>query len=467
MLKKITPFLLACLLALPASAQEYSRGAELDPDLYNSLPRKAVQLSRGYTGLPASVSLKDYAPFPGNQGRYSSCTAWAAAFAARTISESLAINRYDRAQTSGSVFSPAFVYKSISSDPLCKQGTVISHALDLMRNTGVPRMSELERNTDFIRVSPAMYRDSRKYTIGGYSTLFRFSRTEGPGDDGPRAVKKSLFEGKPVIIGMNTPDSFMKLKGKTLWKPVESPAVNWGGHAMCVVGYDDKFGGGAFELQNSWGDDWGNQGYGWSSYADFSRFVNEAYELIENLDEFKDRVEYSGFVDIELRNSPEAMPVRFDGAGFYRALRAYPSGTRFRYIMGNNSPAYVYAFASDSATGATTRIFPPEGVSPVLDYRENAVAFPGEHSWIEMDGVRGEDYLVVLFAKRELDIEAVRARFQREGGSFPERVARAVGPDYIPPARARYDSNRLSFSAVMPGNRAVLGLLLAIEHTAR
>jgi hypothetical protein len=311
-----------------------------------------------------------------------------------------------------------------------------------------------------------MYRDSRKYTIGGYSTLFRFSRTESPGQNGVTAVKKSLSEGKPVIIGMNTPDSFMKLKGKNLWKPVESPALNWGGHAMCVVGYDDNFAGGAFELQNSWGADWGDRGYGWVSYADFGRFVNEAYELIENLDEFKDRVEYSGFVDIELRNSGEGMPVKFDGTGFYRTARAYPSGTRFRYITGNNSPAYVYAFASDSSTGATTRIFPPEGISPVLDYRENAVAFPGEHSWIELDNVTGLDYLVVLFAKRELDIDALRGRFEREGGGFPGRVAQAVGPDYIPPAGVRYDSKRLAFSTVMPDNRAVLGLLLAIEHSA-
>jgi C1A family cysteine protease len=467
MLKKITLSLLICLFALTAAAQQYSRGADFDPEIYNRLPQKAVQLSRGYTGLAASVSLKNYAPFPGDQGKYSSCTAWASAFAARTMLESIAINRHDRTRTSGSVFSPVFVYKSISDDPLCKRGTMISRALDLMQKEGVPRMADFERNTDFIRVSPAMYRDSRKYTIGGYSTLFRFSRTEKSGPGGVTAVKKSLSEGKPVIIGMNTPDSFMKLKGKNLWKPLESPAVNWGGHAMCVVGYDDNFAGGAFELQNSWGTDWGDRGYGWVSYADFSRFVNEAYELIENLDEFKDRVEYTGFVDIELRNSGESMPVRFDTAGFYRTTRAYPSGTRFRYIMGNNSPAYVYAFASDSASGATTRIFPLDGISPVLDYRENAVAFPGEHSWIELDNISGVDYLVVLFAKRELDIDALRVRFERERGSFPERVARAAGTGYIPPSSARYDSGRLAFSAVMPNNRAVLGLLLAIEHSAR
>jgi hypothetical protein len=74
MKKPLLP-LLVCLFSLPAAAQEFSRGATLDPEIYNSLPQKAVQLSRDYADLPVSVSLKNYAPFPGSQGQYSSCTA--------------------------------------------------------------------------------------------------------------------------------------------------------------------------------------------------------------------------------------------------------------------------------------------------------------------------------------------------------------------------------------------------------
>jgi hypothetical protein len=65
------------------------------------------------------------------------------------------------------------------------------------------------------------------------------------------------------------------------------------------------------------------------------------------------------------------------------------------------------------------------------------MAFPGEHSWIELDNVSGVDCLTVLFAKRELDLDALWARFEREDGDFPRRVA------------------RLAFSALMPNNRAV------------
>ncbi|MDR0640856.1 MAG: hypothetical protein LBG07_00180 [Treponema sp.] len=37
--------------------------------------------------------------------------------------------------------------------------------------------------------------------------------------------------------------------------------------------------------------------------------------------------------------------------------------------------------------------------------------------------------------------------FAAEGGSFPGRVARAVGQDYIPPSQVKYEPNRLSFTA--------------------
>jgi hypothetical protein len=100
----------------------------------------------------------------------------------------------------------------------------------------------------------------------------------------------------------------------------------------------------------------------------------------------------------------------------------------------------------------------------VLDYAENAIAFPGEYSWIQLDNMPGTDYLVVLYAKQALDIDAIRARFSRERGAFAERVARAVGPDYIPYANARYEANTMRFTAQSSNTKAVFGLLLAIKH---
>src|SRR6185436_7127394 len=55
----------------------------------------------------------------------------------------------------------------------------------------------------------------------------------------------------------------------------------FGGHAMCVIGYDDyKFGSeGGFQLMNSWTSKWGKNGLAWVRYSDFKHFAREAYAV--------------------------------------------------------------------------------------------------------------------------------------------------------------------------------------------
>jgi hypothetical protein len=462
------PITLALLMALPMGllfSQTFPTGAILDDAHYDSLPQKAVQVSRAYTAIPKAVSLKEYAPQPGNQGKYGTCVAWSSAYAARTMLESLALNRTDRGTTTNEVFSPAFIYKSASGDPTGEKGMAISGALEFMRNQGAVKRLNREAALDFMELPLTMYATSRRYPIAGYTSLYRSFVMPGVGDPGrTRIVKKSLAEGKPVIIGINCPDSFFR--AKEAWRPSENASQDYGGHAMCVVGYDDAQYGGAFEVQNSWGEIWGNSGYIWIPYEVFDRFTREAYEIIENLNMAASlAMEFAGSVTIELYNSDKGMPVRFRD-GYYQTDSSYTSGTEFRYLLGNTKPAYVYAFAADEATTNTTQIFPPEGrgISPVLDYTENLVAFPGERSWVQMDNTTGTDYLVVLYAKQELDLNAIRGRFEKARGSFPDRVAQAAGSDFIRPQQANYDAAAMKFSATSTNPKAVFGLLLAINH---
>lgn len=50
-----------------------------------------------------------------------------------------------------------------------------------------------------------------------------------------------------------------------------------GGHALVVVGYDDRKE--AFRSMNSWGKNWGDDGYIWVKYKDFGDFCKYAYVL--------------------------------------------------------------------------------------------------------------------------------------------------------------------------------------------
>ena len=410
------------LCLTPLFAQEYSMGAILDPVRYEQTDAKPVLHSRNYTTIPNNVSLKQYSPIPESQGQYGTCVGWSTAFAARTISESIALNRTNARLNSSNAFSPIYVYKSITNDPSGKNGACISDALDLMKNNGIVKRLPEEKNMDFSKIILSQFSSFQKYQISNYVRLF--SNPNGvPGTVSERVlpVKKSIAEGKPVIIGMNCPNSFFTAKDQ--WQPNENPNANYGGHAMCVVGYDDDKYGGAFEIQNSWGTNWGNDGYIWINYRNFAAYVYHAYEIIENLAVYKNAAYFAASIKIEVYNDEKGMPVRLDKQGFYKTEFSYLSGTEFRFLMTNHYPAYVYAFSADSFSKDTVRIFPLYGVSPVLDYSNCTIIWPGEYKWIKMDDIVGIDYLVVLYAKEALDIDAIQNRFANAKGNFQERVS--------------------------------------------
>jgi C1A family cysteine protease len=475
-LKKLALF--AAFLALFAvgpvfSQQRFPLGAILDEESYNSLPKKAALAVRAYEGLPKSFSLKQYAPLPGDQTDYGTCVAWASAYAARTISESVALSRRNQTQSTQNAFSPVYVYRNIRpDDPECVQGAQIYWALDLMKETGAVKILDIERSVDFPRIDLSYYNESRKYPIADYVTLFSGDDKTKPGLVA-RTVKKSLVEGKPVIIGMNTPDSF--LEAANVWQPSENPGRYYGGHAMCVIGYDDEKNGGAFEIINSWGRKWGNGGFIWIPYKAFTDFVLEGYEMIENLATYSDSVKFSGFGRIEVLRSGavQPAPLGLDPLGFYKTLDALEEGTEFRFVAGSGESAYMYAFAAsqpdETQEGrdgggfySPIQLFPQAGISPLLNYRDNTVVLPGEDRILVLDEVPGMEYLVVLYSKQNLDIRSIMRRFESARGTLHERLAVAVGSRLL--AAVSYSKEEAAFTAETADARAVAALVLAIDH---
>ena len=73
------------------------------------------------------------------------------------------------------------------------------------------------------------------------------------GDD----VRKVLSAGCPVHVSMNTGAAFSGVGRDGVFNAAEAPSGRHGRHAMLMVGYVGNF----FTLKNSWGTDWGDQGY--------------------------------------------------------------------------------------------------------------------------------------------------------------------------------------------------------------
>jgi hypothetical protein len=328
-----------------------------------------------------------------------------------------------------------------------------------MKRQGTPKRLTDETSRDFREIPLSLFTSSTKYPIRDYARLFS-------NDNKISSVKRALAEGKPVVIGMTCFPSFSGARG--VWVPNSQNEESRGGHAMCVVGYDDDMYGGAFEIQNSWGTWWGNEGYIWVRYTDFQNYVWEAYELIEDLMAYQNVAEFSGAVEIEVKGSSRGMEVEFVNEGYYRTKTSYPSGTDFRYLMNCDKPAYLYAFTATDAANSYYRLFPADGVLAVLDYRQNSFYFPperpGEIDWMFLDGPPGTEYLVVLFSKQPLDIDAIGRRFMNARGNFAQKIESAVGSNYIRPHTARYERNRIAYTAQSSSEKAVFGLLLEINH---
>lgn len=115
------------------------------------------------------------------------------------------------------------------------------------------------------------------FRINGYVDI------TGSGADFRNAVKRQLDMGRPVVFGTTLPVGFTEFRATAADATDNMPgaatdvtqpfkgggmctdSTHCGGHAMVITGYDDSKS--AYRVLNSWGGDWGDNGYLWWDYA--------------------------------------------------------------------------------------------------------------------------------------------------------------------------------------------------------
>jgi hypothetical protein len=215
-----------------------------------------------YSGneLPSKVDWADKFPTPGNQGKQSSCVAWATGYALKSYQEKLETNTL-------LTFSPSFIYNQINNG--VDGGSTFIDALNILSEQGVCPYEEMPYNENDYLSKPSDVQKSkaRKYKID-------FWRQVNVADI--KEVKAQLNAGYPVIIAASVDEGFIKLNSSTtnnIWK--QQIGANRGGHAMLVVGFDNIKN--AFKVINSWGPTWGSNGYGWIDYTYFPKVIKEGF----------------------------------------------------------------------------------------------------------------------------------------------------------------------------------------------
>jgi len=200
---------------------------------------------------------------PGYQGPQSSCVAWAVAYSAQSY---YANNANQAVPNKRFVGSPAFIYNQLTTDQLrCQSGTSVIEALSLLKQQGVPSLSEFPYHENSCSEMPSeqVKSSAGNQRIAGFNYIQRKDI---------ESIKTQLYAGNPVIFGMDIPQSFLDFRGQSIYSDIVSGAPN--AHAMVLVGYDDNKS--AFKIINSWGGWWGDKGYGW---IDYETLVSRAYEF--------------------------------------------------------------------------------------------------------------------------------------------------------------------------------------------
>ncbi len=440
-------------------------GLVFDDESYEQVPVAPSLMRGGGDEMPTVVSLRSYAPKPGSQGTTGTCVAWATAYGARTISAAISRGWTDRDSITARAFSPSFVYNQIRSRPGCSHGTAIDEALSLLKSQGVVSISQAPFDCD-LQVDEQMVASAEPNVILDYRRLFSVAETERVGP-----VRDALAARRPVVIGMRVPPSFGQLKGE-VWQPLESERGKGGGHAMTVVGYDDDRYGGAFEIMNSWGTWWADDGFVWVPYSAFNDFVKYAFEVlpVPSAPSLGGRVELIDEYQMPMLLAPFE-PAQGGGAvQSFVSQNAYGSDDAFSVMLTNDEAAYVYAIGTDLSR-ETTLLFPYEGAGVTSAYVPDPgsrVSLPGEGYQMGFDDRPGTTSLVLLYSTRELDIDSVRVVMETGEGGVEQRLAAALGDALVPPQRIDYDADKgeVGYSARGDGAGYVVPVVVHIEHRA-
>jgi len=287
----------------------------------------------------ASVDHSPDMPPVGNQGNQGSCVAWATAYYYKTYQEWVE-HGWD-VTDSKHQFSPAFMYNIINRGS--DNGAYISDGFKLLSDLGCASLFYTPYNdadyytwpdeTDFGAALP--YRGGATYTI--------YIRT----DAGIAQLKTVIQNGYNAVIGIVVYDPFMydNLGSDYVYDTGDATGTNWGGHAVCIVGFDDSKptndGPGAFKIVNSWGTSWGDNGYFWMSYGAIKSSLCQGYAYYQD-----DKIGYDPKVKLYIHLN--------------HTKREY-----IRYYVGNRSNKWARYYFNWSKGVSGTYAFPDHPI--VLD----------------------------------------------------------------------------------------------------
>jgi C1A family cysteine protease len=448
---------------LTNTVSKLATGGVLDPEQFKKASvYEGLSDDNAKNPLPESVSLLKYAPDRKNQGKQGSCVAWSSGYAARTILQSTST----RTDPNSIAFSPAFLYNNISLGGDQCEGSYIIKAMDFMQKTGALPFQQFpyDENDCSRQASSGLISNAANFKIHGYT---RLTDDAGVSNLNLRAIKEHLAKDAPVVIGMMVGGSFMQdMMGQKVWHPTQEDKYQqgFGGHAMCVIGYDDRIEGGAFQIMNSWGSEWGDNGVAYVRYNDFKTFVREAYGM-DPLPKAGAALNVDFECNIGLVNSTtkQYIPLRAGSGNIFTTTTPLKKGTRFKLELKNALECYVYIFGQETDNSSYV-LFPYKPIhSPyfgITGYR----LFPRKES-LMADSIGTKDLMAIVVSKQPLDYAALNAAINKSTQStYAGKLNEAIRANAITGVTfSNTSTGNIYFKAGAGEQKNVVGCVVEID----
>lgn len=166
------------------------------------------------------------------------------------------------------IISPRYIYHyaqlEAGRDPHSDTGAFVRDAIEVLRTKGAVSEDTWPYRPGDVKSDPPEK----------LKTATRYKISESYQVNGVEEVKRALQRYGPVVGGISVFPSTFAYRSGVIPAPLPDERPQ-GATAICIVGYDDDRQ--AMKFRNSWGTQWGEEGYGYFSYDYVEKFLTDAW----------------------------------------------------------------------------------------------------------------------------------------------------------------------------------------------
>ena len=455
---QVLTFLLSALLLVQAYAQN-GMGLTRNPEKLRKVAAfpDPNQGAKSMVDTPLAYDLAAFAPPVPNQGSVPSCVAWSTAYNAFTVQYAAQNNLTDPQQLQAVALSAMLPFKQLR--PSCDRGLDLPDIAQQMMAAG--NLPHAEFSGEGCLMPPSadlLSRAAQNRPIMDYVRVFDEFSTNA--EKLFRTRQQIGLYKTPVIVGIEVRENLSNLRSTDEFYVPSGKIV--GLHAVTVVGYDTR----GFKILNSWGSNWGKNGYFWVRNSDFEQiaFGGVALVLSNNYrpgpSPSPSNTRVGGefafqYLDGGRGEFVKLTPSHLSSGVYELSRKDWKLGERFQLLTNNpTAKQYMCVFSIDARNKLNvhwprnealaqfnSRLF-GLGEADILPTTNFDVVIPSKTSAMTIEET-GTDYLCVLYSDKPLlaELPAILGRIQSANGDIYRRIKAGLGRRLVPTSNIRYDAN--------------------------